>query len=178
MRRSGRRAARRRPADMRKEDYGMAIRNIIRVGDETLRKHSREVTEFDRRLHALLDDMGQTLREADGVGLAAPQVGVLKRAVVVIDDGKIIEMVNPRIIAASGEQQDVEGCLSIPGKYGITRRPEKVTVRAQDRDGNFFERTGTGLTARAFCHEIDHLDGVLFIDHTIRMLTPEELRRK
>lgn len=156
----------------------MAIRNIIRVGDETLRKHSREVTVFDKRLRQLLDDLGQTLREADGVGLAAPQVGVLKRAVVVIDDGEIIEMVNPQIVHTEGEQQDVEGCLSIPGKYGITRRPEKVTVRAQDRSGDFFERTGTGLIARAFCHETDHLDGVLFTDHVIRMLSPEELRKK
>ena len=156
----------------------MAIRNIIRVGDETLRKHSREVTVFDKRLRQLLDDLSQTLREADGVGLAAPQVGVLKRAVVVIDDGEVIEMVNPQIVHAEGEQEDVEGCLSIPGKYGITRRPAKVVVRAQDRNGNFFERTGTGLIARAFCHETDHLDGVLFTDHAIRMLSPEELRKK
>lgn len=156
----------------------MAIRNIIKVGDETLRKKSREVTTFDGRLKQLLDDMVETLKEADGVGLAAPQIGVLRRVVVVLADGEYIRLVNPKIIEAHGEQEDVEGCLSIPGRWGITKRPETVTVRAQDETGKTFTRTGSGLTARAFCHEIDHLDGVLFTDHALRMLSPEELNRK
>jgi peptide deformylase len=152
----------------------MAIRKILKLGEETLRKKSREVTVFDKRLHILLDDMGDTLHSADGVGLAAPQIGVLKR-VVVIDMGEgIIELVNPTIIKGEGEQQKVEGCLSIPGKYGITKRPASVTVKAQDRNGKDFTTSGEDLLARAFCHEIDHLDGVLFIDHVIRMVDPDK----
>ncbi len=156
----------------------MAIRNIIKVGDETLRKKSRPVTVFDARLRQMLDDMTETLKQADGVGLAAPQIGVLRRVVVVLDDGEYVRLVNPEVIEAHGEQEDVEGCLSIPGKWGITKRPETVVVRAQDDQGRTFTRKGSGLTARAYCHEIDHLDGVLFTDHVLRMLTPEELNRK
>lgn len=156
----------------------MAIRNIIKIGDETLRKKSRPVTVFDARLRQMLDDMTETLKQADGVGLAAPQIGVLRRVVVVLDDGEYVRLVNPEVIEAHGEQEDVEGCLSIPGKWGITKRPETVVVRAQDDQGRTFTRKGSGLTARAYCHEIDHLDGVLFTDHVLRMLTPEELNRK
>jgi peptide deformylase len=153
----------------------MAVRNILTIGEETLRKKSREVTVFDRRLHILLEDMAKTLENAHGIGLAAPQIGILKRVVVIFDSEKRIELVNPVIIETLGEQQAVEGCLSIPGKYGITRRPETVTVIALDRKGNEFTITGSGLLARAFCHEIDHLNGVLYIDNVIRILTEEEL---
>lgn len=158
----------------------MAIRNILTEENdsETLRKKSREVTEFGKRLGILLDDMVETLHDADGVGLAAPQIGVLKR-VVVIDVGEgVIELVNPIIIKEEGEQQAAEGCLSIPGEYGITKRPQKVTVRAFDRNGKAFTVSGEDLLARAFCHEIDHLDGILFTDHVLRMLSPEELAQK
>ncbi len=156
----------------------MALRKIVTVGDEVLRKKSRVVTAFDQKLHLLLDDMRDTLIQADGLGLAAPQVGILKRAVVIRIDDEFVDFVNPEIIAAEGEQQELEGCLSIPGKWGITKRPAKVTIRAQDRNGNSFEKTGEGLLARAFCHETDHLDGVLYIDHAIRVLTPEELEKE
>lgn len=156
----------------------MAIREIVKIGDEVLRKKAREVTAFDARLHTLLDDMKETLVEADGAGLAAPQVGVLRRAVVVLVDGEWVELVNPAVIKTEGRQEGLEGCLSVPGRWGIVRRPMKVTVRAQDRDGNWFEKTGEGLMARAFCHETDHLDGTLFVDLATRMLTPEELKRE
>ena len=148
----------------------MAIRNILNERDETLRKMSREVTDFDKRLGELLDDMAETLYRAEGVGLAAPQVGVLRR-VVIVDVGQgLIELINPVIIKKSGRQQEVEGCLSCPGQSGITRRPMRVTVEAQNRQGKTFTIAGEGLLARAFCHEIDHLDGILFKDHAIRML--------
>jgi peptide deformylase len=153
----------------------MAIRNIVKEGDEVLRKKCREVVKFDDRLHILLDDMAETMHKADGVGLAAPQVGVLRRVVVIdIGDG-VIELINPEIIKSSGEQESVEGCLSMPGEYGITRRPMYVTVKAQDRNGKFFEISGEELLAKAFCHEIDHLDGILYKDIVIRMLDKEEL---
>lgn len=155
----------------------MAKRNIVQLGDPILRKKCRVVTEFDEKLHVLLDDMAETLKDV-GVGLAGPQVGILKRVVVIFDEDRTIELVNPVIIKTSGEQQNIEGCLSIPGKYGITKRPRKVTVKAQDRNGNEFKISGVDLLARAFCHEIDHLDGVLFIDNAVRMLTPEELKKK
>jgi len=154
----------------------MAIRNIIKEGDELLRKRSRVVEKIDERILTLLDDMKDTLKAAKGVGLAAVQVGVLKRVIVIDADGKIIEMINPVIVKADGEQQDVEGCLSCPGKYGITRRPARVTVTALDRNGKQFEYTGEMLLARALCHEIDHLDGKLFLDNVIRMLDEDELR--
>lgn len=154
----------------------MAIRNILTVGDETLRKVSRPVTVFDKKIATLLDDMAETLHSADGVGLAAPQVGVLKR-VVVIDVGEgVIELVNPVIVKKKGTQEEVEGCLSVPGKYGIKKRPAVVTVKAQDRTGKEFTVTGEHMLARALCHEIDHLEGILFTDDVIRMLDPEELK--
>lgn len=159
----------------------MAIRNILTVGDPTLNKVCRPYTDFGPRLHQLLDDMRETLLEADGVGLAAPQVGVLRRAVLVIETNHaedepdvLLELVNPEIIAAEGSQTGPEGCLSVPDECGIVTRPMVVTVRAQDRNGNFFEYTGEGLTARCFCHELDHLDGVLYTERADRMLDPEE----
>lgn len=160
----------------------MALRKILTSEDKALYKHCREVTSFDDRLHTLLDDMRDTLMQADGVGLAAPQVGVLRRAVIVLEtnvpEGEqpyVIELINPEIVESSGEQCGPEGCLSVPGRYGLVERPMEVTVRAQDRDGNSFEAKGTGLTARCFCHEIDHLDGVVFTSRAERMLTDEEL---
>ena len=149
----------------------MAKRNIVKVGDPVLRKVSRPVEKFDDRLHTLLDDMVETMRAANGCGLAAPQVGILRRiAVVECVEGEVFELINPKIIAFSGTQEEQEGCLSIPGEAGITRRPKHVTVRAQDRNGNTVEYTGSDLLARAFCHELDHLDGKLFTDCAIRML--------
>jgi len=154
-------------------------------GDPQLRKHCHEVKDFNPRLHMLLDDMRQTLAESNGVGLAAPQIGVLRRAVIVLEtnvpDGEeeyMIELINPTIVETAGEQTGAEGCLSIPNEFGIVQRPDYVKVRAQDRHGEWFEVEGRGLTARAFCHEIDHLDGVLFIDKAIRMLSPEELEQQ
>lgn len=163
----------------------MALRNIREEGDSILLKRSRPVTDFNKRLHVLLDDMRETLLNAGGVGLAAPQVGILRRVVVVIDtnleglteEEQIIELVNPEIICEDGEQTGQEGCLSVPGVYGIVTRPEHVKVRAQDRFGNTFETEGTGLTARCFCHEIDHLDGHLFTEKVQRFLSEEELRQ-
>ena len=145
-------------------------------------KKSRPVKSFDARLHQLLDDMAETLLSSGGVGLAAPQVGVLRRAVLVIEtnvpegeEERLIELINPEIVESSGEQYGAEGCLSFPDEYGLVRRPMDVTVRAQDRFGEFFTVSGTGLTARCFCHEIDHLDGVVFTSLCERMLTQEEL---
>lgn len=159
----------------------MAIRNIVKDGDSILLKRSRPVTEFNERLHILLDDMKETLLASGGVGLAAVQVGVLRRAVIIIEtnvpegeEDKVIELVNPKVVAWEGEQTGPEGCLSFPGKYGIVKRPDHVRVQAQDRNGNPFEIEGTGLTARCFCHEIDHLDGIVFTSRAIRMLKPEE----
>ena len=153
----------------------MALRTILTEGDETLTKVSREVVRFDARLHELLDDMRQTLAEAQGVGLAAPQVGVLRRAVIVDTGEKILELINPQILETSGEQDGLEGCLSIPGRYGLVKRPMHVRVRAQDRDGNWYEADGEGLIARAFCHETEHLDGILYPQRAHKMLTNEEL---
>lgn len=154
----------------------MALRNIVLQGDDILTKRCREVTEFNARLHTLLDDMAETLIDSGGVGLAAPQVGILRRACVVMnEDDEIIELINPEIVATEGEQTGLEGCLSVPGKYGVVTRPYVVRVRAQDRDGAFFEVEDEGLTARCFCHEIEHLDGHLFVEHTDRLLSGEEL---
>ena len=153
----------------------MAIRKIHEVGDPCLAKVCRPVTEFNDRLHELLDDMAETLEEAGGVGLAAPQIGILRRVVVVDDDGELIELVNPEILETSGEQDGAEGCLSFPGEFGMVKRPMNVTVRAQDRNGKTFEISGTELLARAFCHEIDHLNGVCFVTRASRMLEPDEL---
>lgn len=155
----------------------MALRKIVEVGDECLLKKCRPVMEFNRRFHELLDDMAETLRAASGAGLAAPQVGVLRRACLVLDEdsGEYIELVNPEILSQSGEQTGLEGCLSLPGKWGIVTRSNVVRVRAQDRDGQWFETEGEGLTARAFCHEIEHLDGHLFSEHVDHFLSDEEL---
>lgn len=154
----------------------MAIRKIVTMGDEVLNKKCRPVTDFNQRLHDLLDDLKDTLAEAQGVGLAAPQVGILRRAVVVLDEeDQPIELVNPEIIFSEGEQTGPEGCLSVPGKFGMVTRPNHVRVRAQDRYGNWFEAEGEGLVARCFCHEIEHLDGHLYTEHIDRFLTDEEL---
>lgn len=156
----------------------MAILQILKAGDETLRKKSREVTEITPRVLRLLDDMLETLREAGGCGLAAPQVGVLRRIVVIeTEDGKPIELINPKIIAYTGEQEGMEGCLSLPGRWGIVKRPAAVTVQALDRGGKTRSYNGSELLARAFCHELDHLDGVLYTDKAERMLTPEEIEK-
>lgn len=148
----------------------MAIREIREKGDEILYKKCKAVVKFDEKLHILLDDMYETMQNRDGVGLAAPQVGILKRAVVIdVGDGKI-ELINPEIVEESGEQTGSEGCLSVPGVFGEVTRPNVVTVKAQDRDGKWFKITGKELLARAFCHEIEHLDGKLFLDRVIRFI--------
>lgn len=145
----------------------MALRNIVKLGDPILNKTSHKVEKFDDKLAALIDDMLETMYSANGVGLAAVQVGILKR-VVVIDIGEgPMELVNPEITMKEGEQQESEGCLSLPGKYGVTSRPQKVQVKAQDRNGKWQVFTGEDLKARAFCHEIDHLDGILFTSHLV-----------
>lgn len=155
----------------------MAILKILNKKDPILRKQSRPVEEITPRIIRLLDDMRDTLHKAEGAGLAAVQVGVLRRVVLVeTEPGELYELINPEIIYRSEErQQQAEGCLSIPDEWGITDRPMTVTVRAQNRNGEWYEVTGSGLKARAFCHELDHLDGVLFTDHVVRMLDPEEL---
>jgi peptide deformylase len=148
----------------------MAKLKIVKIGDDTLRCVCRPVDKITPRILRLLDDMIETMRAADGVGLAAPQVGVLRRIVVIeTPDEGLIELINPKIIAYSGEQESEEGCLSIPGRWGVTRRPMHVTVRALNRQGESFDMTGSGLLAKAFCHELDHLDGKLYIDCAIRM---------
>ena len=152
----------------------MAIRKIVKLGeDEVLRKHCRKVDKFDKRLHVLLDDMADTMYEADGAGLAAPQVGILKR-VVVIDVGEgLIELINPEIIASEGSQMCIEGCLSVPGKRGKVERPAIVRVHAQDRDGNHIELEGEEFLANAICHELDHLDGIIYVDKMIEDVTDQ-----
>ena len=157
----------------------MAVLRIVKFGEETLRKVSRPVEEITPRIKTLIDDMIETMRAAGGCGLAAPQVGVLRRiAVIEVEDGKVYELINPQIIAYAGEQKESEGCLSNPGEYGITTRPKAVTVRATDRNGNEYELNGTDLLARAICHECDHLDGKLYTDVQIRPLTEQELRKR
>jgi peptide deformylase len=163
----------------------MALRKIRESGDSALLKTSRPVDDFNRRLHTLIDDMRDTLLEANGVGLAAPQVGILRRVVLVMDvskeelspDEQIIELINPTIVEFSGTQTGPEGCLSVPGVYGLVTRPEYAKVRAQDRYGNFFEVEGHGIVARCFCHEIDHLDGHLFTELAEKILSDEELEK-
>ena len=146
----------------------MAKLKIVKYGDEILRKVCRPVEKITPRTLTLLDDMVETMRAANGCGLAAPQVGILRRiAVVEVEEGEVIEMINPKIIAYAGEQRETEGCLSIPERWGTTVRPEHVTVRAVNREGKVFDVSGSGLLARALCHELDHLDGKLFIDHVI-----------
>ena len=156
----------------------MALRNIVTVGDPILTKKCRPVLRFDEKLHALLDDMAETLQEANGVGLAAPQVGILRR-VVIVDTGEdgVLELINPRLVKTEGEQTGCEGCLSVPGEYGIVTRPMWVTVRAQDRYGKWFDAEGEDLIARAFCHELDHLDGHIYTEKAERMLTQEEIEK-
>lgn len=148
----------------------MAIREIRKKDDEVLGKVCKEVTVFDKKLAILLDDMYDTMEKNNGVGLAAPQVGILKRVVVIdIGEGKI-ELVNPVIVKTSGTQNGPEGCLSVPGVFGEVERPNEVTVKAQDRNGNYFEISGTELLARAFCHELEHLDGKLFLERVTKFL--------
>lgn len=155
----------------------MALRKIVVQGEDCLNKVCRPVTDFNRRLHILMDDLVDTLAEAGGAGLAAPQVGILRRACVVMDEDteEYIELINPTIVDQSGEQTGPEGCLSVPGKWGLVTRPNYVRVRAQDRDGGWFEIEGEGLTARCFCHELEHLDGHLYTEHIERFLTDEEV---
>ena len=154
----------------------MATLKILKFGDEALRKKSRPVEEITPRIITLLDDMIETMRKAGGCGLAAPQVGVLRRiAVIEVEESKVYELINPKIIAFAGEQLDTEGCLSNPGEYGWTKRPKSVTVRATNRHGEEYDLTGSDLLARAICHECDHLDGKLYTDVQVRPVTREEL---
>ncbi len=148
----------------------MAKRNIVTEGDPVLRSQCRPVEKITPRVLTLLDDMVQTMRAADGVGLAAPQVGILRRIVVIeVEPGQVYELINPEIVETSGEQEGPEGCLSLPGRSGCVRRPMNATVRALDRNGNTITVSGTGLLARAICHETDHLDGVLYTDRALYM---------
>ena len=156
----------------------MAIRNIIQEGDLVLTKKCRAVEKFDDRLFELLDDMKETLIQSGGVGLAAPQVGVLKRAVVILVGDKPVEFINPKIIKTSGHQQSVEGCLSCPNIWGITDRPMNATIEALDRNGNTFTMDGEGLLAKAFCHECDHLDGILFTKYIIKYVNPADMKER
>ena len=154
----------------------MAIRTIVTEGDSCLTKVCRPVTDFNDRLHMLLDDMRDTLEKAEGAGLAAPQVGILRRAVVVVDaEDQMLELINPEIIWTEGEQDGLEGCLSVPGRWGMVKRPMKARVRAQDRTGTWFEVEGEEIVARCFCHELEHLDGHLFTERAGRLYTTEEL---
>ena len=156
----------------------MALRKIMTEKDPALHKVCRPVTEFNDRLHRLLDDMTETLRQANGVGLAAPQVGILRRAVVVeTGEENMLELVNPRILEQSGEQDGAEGCLSVPGKWGMVKRPNYVKLQAQDRFGNWVEVEAEALIARCFCHELDHLDGHLYTEKVSRFLTEEEMEQ-
>ena len=152
------------------------LRPIVTQGDPILNKVCHPVTKFDDKLWSLLDDMRETLLDSNGVGLAAPQIGILRRVVLVINEqDEILELINPTIIHTAGEQEDMEGCLSVPGKWGFVTRPLVVRVRAQDRNGNWFEAEDEGLTARCFCHELDHLDGIVYTEVMDRFLTREEL---
>ena len=156
----------------------MALRTILTDGDPALHKACRPVTNFDQRLHDLLDDLKETLANANGAGLAAPQVGILRRAVIVVDaEDNMLELVNPEIIAREGEQDGLEGCLSVPGLWGYVKRPAWVKVRAQDRQGNWFEAEGHDVTARCFCHELSHLDGHLYTELCDKLYTNEDLDR-
>lgn len=152
----------------------MAIRQMRYRDDEVLRKKSKKVEKFDDRLRVLIEDMKETLKAQNGIGLAAPQVGILKQVVIIDMGEEAYELVNPEIIEESGSQICAEGCLSFPQKFGEVERPQKVTIKAQDRHGKEFTLTGEDLLARAFCHEIDHLNGVLFIDKVIKFINPDE----
>ncbi len=156
----------------------MALRKILTAEESALHKVCKPVTSFDNKLFKLLDDMAETLVESGGVGLAAPQVGILRR-VVLVDVGEeeceILELINPEMVETDGEQYGPEGCLSVPGKYGLVKRPYYAKVRAQDRNGEWFEAEGEELIARCFCHELDHLDGIVYTEKVDRFLTEEEL---
>lgn len=154
----------------------MAIREILTDKDPALHKKCHPVTQFDEKLADLLDDLKETLAAANGAGLAAPQIGILRRVVIVVDEeDRMLELVNPEILSQSGEQDGLEGCLSVPGMWGYVLRPMKVKVRAQDRKGNWFEVKGEEMVARCFCHEIEHLDGHVFSEHVDHLYTNEEL---
>ena len=153
----------------------MGLRKILTVKDPALHKVCKPVEKFDWRLDKLLDDMRETLIDSGGVGLAAPQVGILRRVVVVDTGDEILELVNPTLVETDGEQIGPEGCLSVPGKYGLVKRPYYAKVRAQDREGNWFEAEGEELIGRCFCHELDHLDGIVYTEVMERYLTEEEL---
>ena len=153
----------------------MGIRRILTDKEPALHKTCKPVVNFDGRLHKLLDDMHETLEDSGGVGLAAPQVGILRRVVLVDNGEEVLELVNPTLLETDGEQEGPEGCLSVPGKYGLVKRPYYAKVRAQDRNGNWFETDGEELTARCFCHELDHLDGIIYTEVMERYLTDEEL---
>ena len=158
----------------------MALRKILTEGDEQLLKHSRKVEKFDDRLHTLIDDMRETLENSGGVGLAAPQVGILRRVVVLLDVNKepeeMVELVNPEVIEQKGSARVAEGCLSVPGVYGYVTRPTWAKIRAQDRNGNWFEREGEGIVAQCFCHETEHLDGHLFTEKVEEYIDPEDMQ--
>ena len=153
----------------------MGLRKILTDKDPALHKVCKPVTSFDAKLHKLLDDMGETMRDANGVGLAAPQVGILRRVVTVDLGDEILELVNPSLVQTDGEQVGAEGCLSVPGKYGLVKRPYCAKVKAQDRFGNWFEVEGEELIGRCFCHELDHLDGIVYTEVMERYMTEEEL---
>ena len=153
----------------------MGLRKILTVSDPALHKVCKPMVNFDNRLFRLLEDMKETLIDSGGVGLAAPQVGILRRVVLVDTGEEILELINPSLLETDGEQVGPEGCLSVPGKYGLVKRPYYAKVRAQDRDGNWFEAEGEELIARCFCHELDHLDGILYTEVMDRFLTEEEL---
>ena len=154
----------------------MGLRRIHTDEESALHKVCKPVTNFDKKLHTLLDDMHETLIDSNGVGLAAPQVGILRRVVLVDNGEEVLELINPELIETSGEQYGAEGCLSVPGKYGWVKRPMYAKVRAQDRFGNWYESEGEELTARCFCHELDHLDGIVYTQVMDRFLTEEELQ--
>lgn len=155
----------------------MALRNIVTVGDSVLSKRCRPVTSFDRRLHTLLDDMAETLADAKGVGLAAPQVGVLRRVILVdVEDEDFLELINPEILETRGSESGLEGCLSVPDQWGMVTRPTYVRLQAQDRFGEWFEVEGEDLIARCFCHECAHLEGQLYTEVADRMLSAEEVK--
>ena len=154
----------------------MGLRRILSDKEPALHKTCKPVVNFDAKLHKLLDDMRETLLDSGGVGLAAPQIGILRRVVLVDNGEEILELVNPTLLETDGEQVGPEGCLSVPGKYGLVKRPYYAKVRAQDRDGNWYEADGEELTARCFCHELDHLDGIIYTEVMERYLTDEELQ--
>ena len=154
----------------------MGLRKILTDKEPALHKVCKPVVKFDEKLHRLLDDMTETLRQANGVGLAAPQIGIIRRVVIVdVGEDEMLELVNPTLLETSGEQCGAEGCLSVPGRYGLVKRPYYAKVRAQDRNGEWFEAEGEELIARCFCHELDHLDGIMYTEVMERYLTEEEL---